>query len=308
MKFFLNILLIILSFLLISSCKKSEAIPTLSSYTNLVKPGDIIVVNTTSRSLILLDSNGNYKSVLYDLDNQAESIYDLAWKADTKEIMFTVNGAARVGAVSVIDGTYRNLITDQNLAGALHGLAQLKSGDIIVGEVSNIERFTSNGTRRTSVNGVTWPNTLGGTSVTVEQLYPTSTGGFIVCSSGTKNVKKYTGDAVIVGGVVVSGIAATTIAYGCIELADGKVAVAFNGTTDTIVTLSSLMVSPAPIYSDLAVLASPRTMTQALNGNILVVDSVFNQIVEITESGTFVRTLGGGILGTPNAILSVPNY
>ncbi len=121
-------------------------------------------------------------------------------------------------------------------------------------------------------------------------------------------MKRYTANAVIVGAAVVSGIAATTDAFGCIELTDGKIAMAFSGTTDTIRTVSAAMTGIATVYSDLAVLASPRTLTQALNGNILVVDSVYNQIVEITTSGIFVRTLGGSIIGTPNAVFSVPNY
>lgn len=304
----LNIVMMILTMAVFFGCKQEEAIPTKSNQTNLVKPGDIIVVNGTSRSLLLLDSNGGYKTVLYDLDNIAESIYDVAFKRDTNEIIFTVNGSARVGAVSVVDGKYRTLISDINLTGALKGLTQLNNGDILVSEISNIERFTTNGVRRTNVSGVTWPNTLGGTSTTAEQLFATADGGFIVCSSGSDNVKRYTQNAVIVGAAVVSGIVGTTDAFGCIELADGNIAMAFSGTTDTIRTVSAAMTGIATIFSDLAVLAAPRTLSQTLNGNILVVDSGYNQIVEITSTGTFVRTLGGSIIGTPNAVFSVPNY
>lgn len=304
----LSIVMIILTMTFLGGCKQEAPIPTYSNQSNLVKPGDIVVVNGTSRSLLLLDSNGGYKTVLYDLDNIAESIYGVSFKSDTKEIIFTVNGSARVGAVSVVDGTYRTLITDGNLTGLLKGLTQLSNGDILVAEVNNVERFTTNGVRRRNVSGVTWPNTLGGTSTTIEQLFATADGGFVVCSSGSDNVKRYTAAAVIVGGAVVSGIAGTTDAIGCIELADGKIAMAFNGTTDTIRTVSGAMTGITTLYSDLGVLAAPRTLSQTLNGNILVVDSVFNHIVEITTAGVFVRTLGGTILGTPNAVFSVPNY
>lgn len=151
----LNTLVIILSTAFLFGCKQEDVVPTTSSQTNLIKPGDIIVVNGVSRSLILLDSNGGYKTVIYDLDNIAESIYGIAFKKDTKEIIFTVNGSTRVGAVSVVDGTYRTLISDSNLAGAIKGLTQLNNGDILVAEVNNVERFTTNGVRRTSVSGVT---------------------------------------------------------------------------------------------------------------------------------------------------------
>ena len=62
------------------------------------------------------------------------------------------------------------------------------------------------------------------------------------------------------------------------------------------------------LYIDAGQLATPKTLSLSLNGNLLVVDSGFNQIVEITTDGLFVRTLGGSVLGAPNAAFSVPNY
>lgn len=307
MKQFLKILFLMIIVGALSSCKKDSPVPTQSSQSYLIKPGDILVVNMTSDSLLHFDSNGVYKGVLYDVDNIGESLYGIAFKSDTKEIIFTVNGAPRVGAISVVDGTYRNLISDANLTGTLRGLTQIPGGDILVIETANVERFTSAGVRRTSVSGVTWPNTFSATAAP-EQIHTTANGELILC--GSANVNRFTTNAVRVGAAVVSAIAGTTAANGCIEMSNGSIAVAFNGTTDTIRTVGSGMTqaSIATIYSDLAVLASPRWLTQTLNGNLLTVDSVFNQIVEITTTGTFVRTLGGGVLGTPNAVFSVPNY
>lgn len=302
-KIFFAVILIIF----LVGCKQDKATPTYSNQSYLIKPGDILVVNMTSDSLLHFDSNGVSKGVLYDVDNVGESLYGIAWKADTKEIIFTVNGSPRVGAISVVDGTYRNLITDTNLSGTLRGLTQLPGGDILVIETANVERFSSTGVRKTSVAGVTWPNTFGGTAAP-EQIYTTANGELILC--GSANVNRFTDKAVRVGAAVVSAIAGTTAATGCIEMRNGSIAVAFNGTTDTIRSVGAGMTqaSIGTIYSDLAVLGSPRYLTQTLNGNLLTVDSVFNQIVEVTSSGAFVRTLGGSILGTPNAVFSVPNY
>lgn len=307
MKRLFNLLFLTILIGFLFGCKQDAPVPTTSSSSYLIKPGDILVVNTTSDSLLHFDSDGNYKGVLYDLDNVGESMYGIAWKSDTKEIIFTVNGAPRVGAISVVDGTYRNLITDTNLTGTLRGLTQLPGGDILVIETANVERFTTAGVRRTSVSGITWPNTFSGTAAP-EQIHTTTNGEIILC--GSANVNRFTQNAVRVGAAVVSAIAGTTAANGCIEMSNGSIAVAFSGTTDTIRTVGAGMTqaSIATIYSDLAVLASPRWLTQTLNGNLLTVDSVFNQIVEITTSGTFVRTLGGSLLGTPNAVFSVPNY
>lgn len=295
---------------LVFGCKQEPvptSTPTATEPENLIMPGDLIVVNMTSDSLLHFDSNGAYKGVLYDVDNIGESIYDVAWKADTQEIMFTVNGSPRVGAISVVDGTYRSLITNANLTGTLRGLTQIPGGDILVIETANVERFTTAGVRRTSVSGVTWPNTFSATAAP-EQIVTTSNGELIIC--GSANINRFTVNAVRVGEAVVSAIVGTTAANGCVELDNGSIAVAFSGTTDTIRTVASGMTqaSIASIYSDLAVLASPHSLTKALNGNILTVDTVFNQIVELTSTGTFVRTLGGSLLGTPNSIFSVPNY
>lgn len=289
------------------SCKKSDPIPTYSNSVNLIKPGDIIAVSTSGDSLILMDSNGGFKSILYALENPSDSIYGLNFKRDTKEIIFTINGAARVGAISVIDGTFRTLIHDVNLAGTLRGITQLLDGDILVIETSNVERFTSLGTRKTLVSGVTWPNTLGATAAP-EQIETTANGEIIIC--GSANVNRFTSNAVRVGVAVVSSIAGTLAGNGCIEMSNGTIAVAFNGTTDTIKTVSSTMIQATSqsLYTDLGRLASPRWLSQTLNGNLLTVDSGFNEIVEITAAGSFVRTLGSGLIGVPNAVFSVPNY
>jgi hypothetical protein len=293
-------------FLMITGCKSEDPVPTTSSQAFLIKPGDLIVVNSTSDSLLLLDSNGNFKTVLYDVDNIGESLYGIAFKSDTKEIIFTVNGATRVGAVSVVDGTYRNLISDTNLTATIRGVTQLVGGDILVAENNNVERFSTTGVRKVLVNAVVWPNTLGAMT-NIEQLHATADGGFIACASTSDNLKRFTENVVQVGVTVAPGVG--TDIFGCVEMANGSIAMSYNiGATDSIRTASSLLAGVTSIYADQAYLGSPRTLTIALNGNILTVDSIYNQIVEITPTGTFVRTLGGGILGTPNAVFSVPNY
>jgi hypothetical protein len=305
MKHVLSLIIIMTLFLMITGCKSEDPVPTTSSQAFLIKPGDLVVINSTSDSLLLLDSNGNFKTILYDVDNIGESLYGIAFKSDTKEIIFTVNGATRVGAVSVVDGTYRNFISDANLTATARGLTQLSGGDILVVEASNIERFSTNGVRKTLVNAVVWPNTLGAMNA-IEQISATADGGFVACASGSDNIKRFTENAVQVGATVSTGGAD---AFGCVEMANGNIAITYNiGTTDSIRTADSLLGTVTSIFADQAYLGAPRTLTIALNGNILAVDSGFNQIVEITPTGTYVRTLGGGILGTPTAIFSVPNY
>ena len=309
MKFF-KIIMIILILIFSFGCKQKAPTPTLSSQNNLIKPGDIIVTNGGSRSLILLDSDGVYKSVLYDFDN-SDTVYGINFKHDTKEIIFTINGAPRVGAISVVDGTYRNLISDINLSGVIKGLTQLNNGDILVAKTTSIERFTTNGVRLTSASPA-WPMLIGVPSV--EQISATKDGGFITCTSEViGKVKKFSKDSVLLA-TIVSGLVSTPNAMGCIELVDGKVAMAFSGTAvlgiyDQIMTVAGdLSGDKAELYLDQGVLTLPKSLSQSLNGNILVADNGFNYILEITTTGSFVRTLGDSVISLPNAVFSVPNY
>lgn len=300
--------ILFLLLMILSACKVVAPIPTTTVSTYKIVPGDIAIVNTTADSILLLDSNGTFKEVLYTLPNSVDSIYGLAFKYDTNEILFTVNGTPRVGAISTKDGTFRNLILDVvNLTGTLRGLTQQSNGDILIIETSTVERYSTLGVRKTLVSGVTWPNTLGATAAP-EQLHTAQNGDIIIC--GSANVNRFTTNAVRVGAAVVSGIAGTTAANGCLELSNGNIAVAFSGTTDTISTVgaSMLQVTIASVYSDLGVLASPKSISQTLNGNILVADSGFNYIVEISPTGSFVRNLASGLVGTPNAVLSIPSF
>lgn len=303
-----SLLFITLSILIMAGCKPGDpVVETRSSQAFLIKPGDIIVTSQTSDSLVQLDSDGNFKSILHTLPVATDSIHSVAFKSDTKEIIFTINGTARVGAISVVDGAFRTFILNVNLTGALRGLAQLPGGDILIAEANNVERFSSEGVRRTLVSGVTWPNTLGATAAP-EQIHIAANGDIIVC--GSANVNRFTQNAVRVGAAVVSAIAATTTATGCIEMTNGSIATAFSGTTDTYRSVASTMLqaSIATIYSDLAYLSTPRWLTQNLSGNLLSADSALNQIVEFTPTGSFVRTLGGSVVVAPNAVFSVPNY
>lgn len=303
-----SLLFIFITFFIVIGCKPGDPIvETRSSQAFLIKPGDIIVSSLTSDSLVQLDSDGNFKSILHTLPVPTDSIYAMAFKSDTKEIIFTINGTARVGAISVVDGSYRTLILNVNLTGALRGLAQLPGGDILIAEANNVERFSSEGVRRTLVSGVTWPNTLSATAAP-EQIDIAANGDIIVC--GSANVNRFTQNAVRVGAAVLSAIAGTTAATGCIEMSNGSIATAFSGTTDTYRSVASTMLqaSIATIYSDLAYLSTPRWLTQNLSGNLLSADSALNQIVEFTPTGSFVRTLGGSVVVAPNAVFSVPNY
>lgn len=303
-KFYLKILVVIhLIFLLTSCLKKEEIVGTYSYQTNIVKPGDIVVSNGNSDSLILLDSKGEYKRTLYDVDNVSETISGIAYKADTKEIIFTVTGSAlRVGAVSIVDGSYRNFIINSSLTTPLRGVAVMTDGSVLVTHANLVQKFSSNGTR---ITAGAWPKTLMASPQQIEAL---PSGAFLLCSDNVDLVRTYNAAGTQVATSVASGIAATTDVFACIPLSDGRIANAWNGTTDTISVWNSDFSGRVNLFSDISVLGNPRGMAQRANGNLLISDATNNYLVEIDLDGNFISTLGGSILNGPTSVFVMPNY
>lgn len=261
--------------------------------------GDLVVSNSGSDAVLVLDAAGNYKSVAYNVVNSAESVYGLHWNATTNELLIAVDGADRVVAVSAADCKSRDVILDGNLSGNLRGLTRLASGDLLIVETSAIERFSWSGIRVTSG---AWPKTLQTNSSGISAI---PSGGFVLCSTGADVVRTYD-DAGTQVATKTSGIAATTDAADCKVLADGSIATVWSGTTDTLAIYPSNLGTEIMTFSDLGVLSTPGGMAQRSNGNILVLDRVLNWIVEISPLGALVGTLGDTVLSTPEYILVIP--
>jgi len=275
--------------------------PDPSTYS--LQPGDLVVSSSSNDSLQLLDSDGNFKKLLYDVENTTNTIYGVGWKHDTNEVIFTVDGSDRIMAVSVVDASVRTLISSAFLNGSLRGVTQLTDGSILIVESNNIEKYTTDGVRNTE--GGNWPKNLG---TTPEQIFAKADGGFGICFRGSDELRLFDKDGTQTHSVA-SGIAATTDGYGCTELADGTIAGGWLGTTDTIKVYNPTLASEVSTYSDTGILIAPRGIDQAANGNLLVLDSSYHQIYEIDPvTGSFVRIIGGATLSTPAQILVVPSY
>ncbi len=298
-------LLSLVTLLFISSCiEKQDSPVTYSKY--LMSPGDLVVTNggiNGNKSVVLLDSNGNFKATLIDL-LPAESPMGLAWKDDTREVLITVDSTAdRVLGVSAYDGSVDDFINDiGNLTGTLYGIAVLADGTVKISETSNVENYSAGGVR---IVAGAWPKAL---MTTGSNLNPHSAGGFVYCSSGTDQVRIYDAAGVQTATTTGSGIGGTTDTFGCFELSDGTVAVAWNGTTDTIQIRSSNLSTTVASFSNTSIMGNPRGIAEATNGNILIVDLTANHIVEITKAGSLVRTFAGSHLSSPVDILVIPDY
>ncbi len=260
--------------------------------------GDIVVSNSGSDALVVLNPDGTFKRVAYYVLSASDSLYGITWSSLTGEIFIVVDGVDRVVALDPLDCSTRDVVIDANLTGTVRGITQLTGGDILISETSNIERFGSNGNRVTSG----WPLAAQTGATGLSAL---SNGGFVHCSNTADVVRTYS-SAGVQAATRASGIAATTDAMDCFVMSDGNIATAWSGTSDTVSIYSSSL-APVALYSNTGYLAAPGGIGQRPNGgNLLIVDRVYNYIVEITTTGSLVGTFGSGLLSTPEFILVVP--
>jgi hypothetical protein len=270
--------------------------------------GDLVVTNYSGDSAILLDSDGNFKEMLYNVDNNQEQVVGVGWNAITNEVILTINGFPdRIMGISATDGTERVVVQNVQFSGNTFGVAVNSSGDFWAIESHQIEKFNSLGNR---INDGTFPT--GTLFNNLAQINPLSAGGFVVCGYGGDLVATYDGTATQINNTA-SGIGGTTNGYGCDELADGSIVTAWEGTTDTISIYNSTLGSSLATFTDSTVLSSPRGVEVKSNGNILVTDVGYHYLIELSYDSvggtlTFVRNLGGGLLNYPWQVVEIPSY
>lgn len=302
--------LLICLFSLASCLLKSESpLESSSDSVNLIQSGDIIVSNSGNDTIILLDSDGNYKDVLVDSQTDATLIYNgLAFDRVNNQVLFTHDSTTAaldsVKSIALYDGEVSTVISNSNLNGTLPGLARLDGGELLVLEGTNTaEKFLADGTR----SGAPFINTL---TTNVADITRLSTGGFVTCSSGTANtVRTYnaagTQQAMATSANPVPSLGALA-STSCSTDEDGRIIVAYSGATDAVRVYNSTMSTVVWTFTDTNVLTTPGKLAVKSNGNILVLDTAFNHIVEISSSGALVRVIGGAVLATPNNIIVVP--
>jgi hypothetical protein len=266
--------------------------------------GYVVVSNATTRSVVLLDSNLSYVRDLAVFPSGTTPVGVGLFSGNT--IMISVDTVDRVATVDISEGSssLSHVIIDSNLSGNIAGVTRLSGGDILVIETNNIERYNSSGTRQTLVNAVAWPQSLGNTGTSIEA---TISGGFVFCSTGADRVQTYTSDATLIGDPGASGIGGTTNAQACAASSDGRIAVAWNGTTDTIrVYTGEDMGTLSFSYSDTVQLGNPTAMAFRPNGNLLIIDGTSNTVVELSTSGSVVATYTSSAISGANRMMVMP--
>lgn len=297
----------------ISCAKKPEADSILEG-SSIYSSGDIIISNSGSRTLLLFDQSGKFKRVLSSLSNTAGEVFtSVVFNRTTKQLIVAVDGTAdRLIAISP-DGSETLYFTDAQFSGTIRGITQLLSGDLLVAETSNVERLSSSATpvRRTSLGGQAWPKAF---QTTVTGLDSMPNGGFVHCSTGSDVVRTYadnpSGTAQIAS--VASGISGTTDVMDCRSDTNNNIYAVFSGTTDTVRKYSTDLGTAIWSFSDLGILSTPGPMAIRADGRVLVADTAFNHVVEISADGSSGAVLQGGnididdLLNNPQFIYIVP--
>lgn len=288
--------------------KEEKAVESFNSSANLIKSGDIVVVNIPNDSIVLLDKDGNYKSTIFNDDNAASVIIGgVNYDSVSKRLLFTYDSTTaildEVRSISLFNGRVSTVLNDANVTGILQGVVRLKGGEYVILESTTVaEKFNSSLVRQ----GAPFPLTVLA-NVQIEAL---STGGFLACTSGTANtVRTYSAAGAVVN-FATSASPTPTLgamgASGCVVRPDGTIVVAYSGTTDTVRAYSANLGTILWDYSNTTVLSTPGKMAVRANGNILVTDTALNHIVELSSTGAFIRLIAGSALSTPGYIEVIP--
>jgi len=300
---------IFLTFLTSCLLKNESPIGSTSDEVNLIQSGDIIVSNAGNDTIILLHEDGSFKATLVDSQSDAALIFNgLSYDAINKTVLFTYDHTTAfydaVKSIDLYDGEVNTLISNSNLTGTLPGLTRLTTGELIVLENTNTaEKFLANGTR----SGAPFLATL---TTNVADISKLSSGGFVTCSSGTANTVRIYNGAGVVQATATSAAPVPSLgalaSTSCIQDSNGQIIVAYSGATDAVRVYNSTMTTTVWTFTDTNVLTTPGKLAIRSNGNILVTDTAFNHIVEISPAGALVRVIGGAVLSTPNNMIVIP--
>lgn len=277
------------------------------SGTTFMSPGDLVVTNYSSDSAMLLDSDGNYKELIYNVVNNQEQVVGVNWNAQTNEVYLSINGFPdRIMAISALDGSQRVVIQNSQLNGNTFGLMINNDNSLLAIESHQVEKFDPNGNR---VNNGNFPT--GTLFNNLSQINPTLNGGFVVCGYGGDQVATYDSSGGQLNSTV-SGIGGTTNGYGCAALSSGEIVASWDGTSDSVVVYNSTLSSAQATFSDTSIMPAPRGVAVKANGNILVTDASYHYLVELeydSSSGalTYLRNLGGGLLNYPWQVIEIPS-
>lgn len=256
-----------------------------SSYSNLfINRQELIGVSYIDRELESYNFKTSSQKSITKLSRTSDTAKGSVWLKDTFELAVALDGKDRIIAIDAVDGTTRDLVVDGNLNGVLRSMTQLEDGDLLIIETNNIERYSTDGLRRTTG----WPLAIDSGT----QIRTLSTGNFVVCAGGAVDqVRVYDPDGVLLFSDSGPG---GTDARGCEELSDGKIVVSWSGIIDQIWVYNFDLTAGKVLVDnlDISIMPSPNSLAVDARDNIYVADTTYNYILKFDSSGKFINTFG----------------
>lgn len=281
----------------LASCIKTNA--DLQSQDDLtVKSDDIIVLSQGTRSVIQLDHNGQYIDTLY-VAPTGSSLKALTWdRVNNRALVgYTYNATTKIISITPSNKGINDFSVNAFLTATLNTLVPTVNGFLFSATPNIIRKLNYNGAYNA---GSGFPLNIGPTG-SIVQMATLANNQFLVCSSTSPYIKIFNSNGVeqLSASNITPPSQATTLT-GCNAISTGQIAISWSGTNDTVAVYNPNNFSTALYqYTDTAILAAPKWIQKASNGNVLIGDTSFNHIVELTPKMEFVRTLGASYFSTP---------
>lgn len=301
--------LILIASLFVTACsapKDSESDDDSSSVT--LVSGDIVISSVGSKDVKVFDSNGVYKSTIYEIDAASgPAPYGLTYNSLTNEILVAVDSAGSrfIKAISAATGAVRDFSTSAALSGTLRGIAMLTTGDLLVVIASGNRVEKLSGANGTQITAGAWPKAL---QTLGSGIGARASGTFVHCSTTSDVVRLYDAAGTQTA-TAASGITGTTDVMDCKADSAGNIYTSFNGTTDTIRKYNPTLATTTWSFSNTVTLPNPGGLAVRDDGSVLVVDQTHNYVMVISADGTTGTTLGGdtdNFISSPYGIIIIP--
>lgn len=298
---------IILLLLLLSSfisCVNEDSVELQTQDYLNIQSNDILVLSQGTRSVIQLDSNGQYKDTLF-VAPSGSTLRTISWDKTYKRVLvgFTNNTTTKIISIAPIDKKNADFSINTFITTAITAVIPNNENFIFSTTPTSLRKLNKDGVHVTAP-GFPLTSGLGGTIVQLSQV---TNDHFMICSTSSPFLKIFNSSGQVQ--FTATGItppAGTTTLTGCHALANGQIVLSWSGTTDTLAVYNRTnFTTPLYTYSDTSILGSPKWIQIAKNGNILVAETVLNLLVELDPKMQFVRIVGDGYFSNPVQFISL---
>lgn len=287
---------------LLTSCLNKDPIELRSQEHINVNPKDILVLSQGTKSLVQLDSNGLYKDTLF-VAPVGSTLRSLTWDQTNQRVLigYTYSTTTKIISVAPLTKTISDFSVNAFITTALTATIPTHNGYVFSSTPTSLRKLNPQGVHIVEP-GFPLASGLPGTVV---QLSAMPNDHFLLCTTASPYLKIFNSSAQTI--LTASGITpptGTTTLTGCAALNNGRIVLSWSGTSDTVAVYDpSNFSTPLHTYTDTSILGSPKWIQKTSTGNILILDTVFNLLLELDPNMEFVRTIGEGFFSGPTQFI-----